>query len=343
MQWEKLGRIYNPEDHADAYGMPMKYGANPVAMPLEGDAYRIFYNVRDEKNRSYITSLDYDLERKEILSVSGKILTGPGELGAFDDSGCSLGCVLDMGDTCYLYYLGWNLPKNIPFMNSIGAAVYDKKTEKCEKLSAGPIMGRSDVDPFSLSYPFVLKVGDKFQMWYGSHISWRDTTPERYHFLHVLKYAFSEDAVHFLRKGGICVQGDGEVEYAFARPSVLYENGLYRMWYTWRGEKYRIGYAESLDGVRWTRKDEEAEIEPDAAGWENGEICYPMVFRHKGRLHMLYCGKRYGMTGFGLARAVDEDVKYKNFILGGGSKTLLLIQIYVSLYVLRPSSERGCL
>jgi len=35
-------------------------------------------------------------------------------------------------------------------------------------------------------------------------------------------------------------------------------------------------------------------------------ICYPYVFKHKGRFYMLYCGNGYGKTGFGLAVLEDE-------------------------------------
>lgn len=302
MKWTTLSHIYDPAEFSCKFNRKMGYGANPVPLRLKGNLYRIFYNVRDEQNRSYITYLDYDIAAGKVLSVPGTLLISPGPRGTFDDSGCSLGSILDLGDTCYIYYLGWNLLKTVPWMNTIGMAIYDKRSGECRKLSAGPILDRSKEDPLSISYPFVLKNEGGYQMWYGSHLDWGDSTSENYDFNHVIKYAFSEDGIHFKRDGRICIQGDGKVEYAFARPSVLFENGVYRMWYTYRGEKYRIGYAESEDGQNWTRKDSEAGIYTSAASWEDGELCYPTVFRHGGALYMLYCGKRYGMTGFGLAK-----------------------------------------
>ena len=41
-------------------------------------------------------------------------------------------------------------------------------------------------------------------------------------------------------------------------------------------------------------------------GWDSEMICYPYVFKHKGRFYMLYCGNGYGKTGFGLAVLEDE-------------------------------------
>jgi hypothetical protein len=82
---------------------------------------------------------------------------------------------------------------------------------------------------------------------------------------------------------------------------VLRDRDGYRMWYSYRGEKYRIGYAESVDGMVWRRRDANAGIEPSPAGWEAGMIEYPAVFDVRGQRYMLYNGDGYGRTGIGLA------------------------------------------
>lgn len=201
----------------------------------------------------------------------------------------------------YIYYLGWNLPKNVPFMNRIGMAVLDKRTGKCEKISSAPILDQSKEDPYSLSYPFVRKEGNIYRMWYGSHVSWRNTTIEQYNFNHIVKYAESTNGIEYDRKNVICIEGDGIKEYAFSRPSVLFEDGIYKMWYAFRGEKYRIGYAESDDGMSFTCKDGLVDITPSTEEWESEEVSYPYVFSHKNKHYMLYCGNAYGKTGFGIA------------------------------------------
>jgi hypothetical protein len=73
------------------------------------------------------------------------------------------------------------------------------------------------------------------------------------------------------------------------------------MWYSYRGSSYRIGYAESDDGVAWVRKDEEAGIDVSPDGWDSEMIEYPCVFDHAGSRYMLYNGNGYGATGIGLA------------------------------------------
>jgi hypothetical protein len=82
------------------------------------------------------------------------------------------------------------------------------------------------------------------------------------------------------------------------------------MWYTRRGaadyredpaSAYRIGYAESPDGVRWTRMDERAGIDVSENGWDSVMIAYPFVYQHRGVKYMLYNGNGFGQTGIGYA------------------------------------------
>ena len=72
------------------------------------------------------------------------------------------------------------------------------------------------------------------------------------------------------------------------------------MWYAWRGERYRIGYAESRDGTQWTRDDGKG-LSAGTDAWESSMVAYPCVFEWDGRRYMLYNGNDYGRTGVGLA------------------------------------------
>lgn len=135
-------------------------------------------------------------------------------------------------------------------------------------------------------------------MWYGSNLSW-GTEQEQMN--HLFKYAESADGVHWNPEGVIALQFKDSSEYAMSKPSVIRDKDLFRMWYSYRGAAYRIGYAESHDGIAWTRRDDAVGIEPSESGWDAEAICYPCVFDHDGQRYMLYNGGRYGDTGFGLA------------------------------------------
>ncbi|MEM9024041.1 MAG: hypothetical protein AAGB22_09885 [Bacteroidota bacterium] len=118
---------------------------------------------------------------------------------------------------------------------------------------------------------------------------------------HVIRCATSTDGIHWQRHAHICVNVD-ETDYAFSRPVVLKEYGTYKMWYTYRGAQYRIGYAESADGMTWERKDGAVQLPPSATGWDSEMVCYPYVFDLNHQRYMTYNGNGYGQTGFGLAR-----------------------------------------
>jgi hypothetical protein len=76
------------------------------------------------------------------------------------------------------------------------------------------------------------------------------------------------------------------------------------MWYSYSTGSFRIGYAESKDGIIWERKDDEAGIDVSDSGWDSEMIEYAFVFKHKGKKYMLYNGNSFGRDGFGLATSI---------------------------------------
>jgi hypothetical protein len=68
-----------------------------------------------------------------------------------------------------------------------------------------------------------------------------------------------------------------------------------------RGHRYRIEYAESVDGLRWDRHRDTGGLEPSGTGWDGDMVEYPAVFAWRGERYMLYNGDGYGSTGVGLA------------------------------------------
>ena len=296
MKWNKLGRIFETDNN---HPWMLSHAANPVAEHLRDDVFRVYFSCRDGQSRSHISYAEVELKPPfRVLRIAEEPLLSPGEIGTFDDSGVSLSCIKQINGRKYLYYLGWNLGVTVPWRNSIGLAIYDPLTETFQRSSRAPLMDRNDVDPYSISYPFVLEDEGIFRMWYGSNLRWGRDQKDM---AHLIKYAESDDAIHWTRNGIIALNFKNEREYAMSRPYVLKQNGLYKMWYSYRGESYRIGYAESEDAISWRRKDEESGIDVSESGWDSEMIEYPFVFEHKGAQYMLYNGNDYGKTGIGLA------------------------------------------
>jgi len=296
MKWNKLGRVFQTDNN---HPWMLTHAANPVAEHLQGDVFRLYFSCRDSESRSHIGFAELDLKPPfKVLRIAEEPVLAPGEVGTFDDSGVSLSCIKQINGTKYLYYLGWNLGVTVPWRNSIGLAIYDSGMETFQRFSKAPLLDRHDVDPYSISYPFVLEDEGIYRMWYGSNLRWGK---EQKDMAHLIKYAESDDAIRWKREGIIALHFKNEREYAMSRPCVIKEDALYKMWYSYRGESYRIGYAESKDGIKWVRRDEDVGIDVSESGWDSEMVEYPFVFDHKGERYMFYNGNAYGETGIGLA------------------------------------------
>jgi predicted GH43/DUF377 family glycosyl hydrolase len=300
MRWRKLGRVFCPQNETD---WMVSHAATCVAWPTGGSRIRIYFTTRDAQNRGHVAWIEIDPRKPaEVLARATEPVLRPGVTGAFDDSGVSLACIVPDGDALLLYYAGWNLGVTVAFRNSIGLAVSNDGLH-FERVSPAPVLDRNRVDPFSLSYPFVMRGGDAWRMWYGSNL--RGGASER-EMDHVIKHASGTDPSAWSPSGTICIGIEREGEYAFSRPMVVRDGALWRMWYSYRGEQYRIGYAESNDGLQWQRHDDRVGLHPSGSGWDAQSIEYPWVFDHDGQRYMLYNGDGYGRTGFGMA-VLEQD------------------------------------
>lgn len=299
MIWQKEGRIFVPEE----YSLPWmsSHAAVPLAQHLGEDCYRVYFSPRDAKNRSQISYFEIDIKNpSNILKISDQPVLSPGSPGTFDDAGTMTSWLVNCRDEKWMYYIGWNLSVEVPFRNALGLAVSHDAGHTFERYSEGSILDRSIYDPAFVASACILSEKDVWRMWYLSGLSWTRRNEEylpRYH----IKYAESEDGISWERTGQVCIDFKSADEYAISRPCVIKESGMYRMWYSYRGEAYRIGYAESTDGLEWVRKDEEVGIDVSPEGWDSKMIEYPYVFQHGKTKIMLYNGNGYGQTGIGYA------------------------------------------
>jgi hypothetical protein len=297
MAWRKLGRVF--AGPTGGHPALRSHAALPTAFPLEGDLVRVFYSGRDEANRSSVGSLVLRLgEQPKIEDAPAEPILVPGEVGAFDDAGIGIGSVISCEGGDRLYYMGWNVGGSTPWRNAIGVAFGDAKTGRFERGYLGPIMDRSPIDPYSLSYPWVLRLGsDDWRMWYGAHLQWGAGQADM---SHAIRSAASFDGLEWRRDAHICLPPEGE-EIATVRPSVrLVADGSFEMAFASRSQDgpYAIRRAASADGDQWRRLDPAIAPTDD---WEAGALTYPCVFEQGGRRWLLFNGQGYGATGFGLA------------------------------------------
>jgi hypothetical protein len=302
--WRRLERIYEPRPLGDWCA---SHAAYPTPLIGEGGVVRVFFSVRDKSNRSHLASVDFvidDTGARAVSAVRGPLLS-PGPRGAFDSDGVTVTCLVSGGNALYAFYLGWSRGYSVPFTNFIGVAIADPDGKKFERHFMAPVVGRSEADPFTVGYPWVLRDGDNWRMWYGSHQAWG---PQGLEMFHVLKTASSRDGFRWVPDSKVALPLAGEsdpAEFAVSRPCVLRNRTGFAMWYARRNPSYQIGFAFSNDGEAWTRTDDAVVFSGQRGFWESREQTYPCVFEHCGRQYMLYNGDGYGKTGFGLA-ILDE-------------------------------------
>lgn len=277
------------------------YAGPSFATPRAGTGLvDVHVTGRDVENRSRIGVLTIDLERPtDPVAISDSPVFDLGELGAFDENGVSYPWIVSDGDVEYMYYVGWMPTVLTPFQNHVGLAMR-RAGGAWRRVSRAPILPRTDEEHLSIGSVAVLCEADRWRMWYTCFRRWGRATGEPKH-VYVIKYAESADGIHWDRPNRVCIDTASPQEFSIGRPSVLRHDGLYHMWFSYRGAAYRIGYAWSEDGVRWVRRDDLAGIGVSPSGWDSESICYGHVFGSNGDLYMLYCGNHYGRDGLGLA------------------------------------------
>lgn len=141
-----------------------------------------------------------------------------------------------------------------------------------EKYKGNPVISSAIGTTFDVS---VLYDKDetyaKFKMWF----SWREKR--------AIGYSESYDGIHWLIPV-VALNTDTTSEWEadeINRPTVIYKDGVYYMWYSGQMSPYRdvgfsrIGMAESIDGIHWKRRKDPVLV-PDT-DWEQTSIMNPHV------------------------------------------------------------------
>ena len=281
------------------------HAALPAVAQAPDQSLRLYFSTRDAEGKSRIARASLAIEPSGAHAVADALpALDLGSLGAFDDAGVTNSCLVTAAGRDYLYYTGWSLGVSVPFYLNAGLAISDAGGRTFTRVSRAPVLERTAVDPYMTASPWVLIEDGVWRMWYVSATGWTAGADGPRHHYHV-RYAESVDGINWTRDGRVCLDFASPDEYAFGRPCVVHDaDGLYRMWYSVRGRAYRVGYAESPDGLSWSRLDERAGISVSPEGWDSQMIEYPAVFDHQGRRRMLYNGDDYGRSGMGLAEQI---------------------------------------
>jgi hypothetical protein len=293
--WTKAGLVITPQQ--ELWWM-RTHAMIPTVEQLDFPLVKVYFSGRDEKNRSHIGYAVLDMDRNgALVDFSPEPVLGLGELGTFDDNGVTPSCVVRDGHHTLLYYIGWNKGATVRMHLFGGLAISEDGGRTFKRWSRAPVLERIDIEPFLNTAPWVVRDGESWRMYFVAGVGWVHRDLPRYH----LRMATSKDGRTWRREGHVVIDFAGPDENALARPCVLKDGAIWRMWFAHKGEAYRLGYAESHDGVSWIRRDDLAGIDVSKDGFDNEMIEYGAVFRHRDRYAMLYNGNNYGFGGVGLA------------------------------------------
>lgn len=312
LRWVKRGVVYCVDERLP---WARSHAQIPTIESVNPESLSVLFSSRDSANRSMIAKIELDPHSpSRILCVYPQPILPLGKLGAFDDCGMMPSSVVDWRGDRYLYYIGWNVRNTVPYHNSVGLAVSSDGGKSYRRMFDGPVMDRTAEEPYFCATTCIRIENGIWRNWYLSCTGWQmvEGYPEpRYH----LKYAESVDGIHWRRDGRVAIDYADASEGGIVRASVVKDGSAYRMWYCYRGlagyrgnrtASYRIGYAESDDGLDWKRMDDFAGIDPSDEGWDSFMVAYPEVVKMGEQYCLFYNGNGFGETGFGYALAVSS-------------------------------------
>ncbi len=300
MHWVKKKLIYAPGSNQElmqAYGILPTPEYNP-----QENLIRVYFGATCKNIHSRVFHLDVDADSPDTIVRSRlKPILDIGQIGTFDDSGVVPSCVLTHEGMKYLFYVGFQRAVKVPYMLYSGMAQYDQVQDLFVRKQEVPVIDRGGDGVYSNGAPCVIRDGNMFKMWFWLGKKWV-THQDKLYLRAVIGCAESTDAIHWKILTDQCIEPNAE-EFSVGRPWILKDGGIYRMWYSRRVRKklYRMGYAESSDGLIWNRKDQTIDLDVSPEGWDSKMVCYPAVIKVKERLVMFYNGNGMGKTGFGYA------------------------------------------
>ena len=295
-----MGRVYVPDG---SLPWAQRYAFPPTPYLLGDEVIRVYVAFCDAEMVGRVGYVDVDAANpSRVLRVSREPVLDIGEPGAFDENGVVPTCTLEVEGRLYMYYVGYQLGWQVRYYQFEGLAVSDDGGDSFRRVRRVPVIERSDPEMLNRTSAFVRRRGPRFQMWYVGGSDWTVVSGKALP-LYTITSLESDDPARGGPEGRVCIDYESEDEHAFGKPFVIEDGGLHKMFYSvrTRSKGYRLGYAESADGVSWERKDSEVGLDVSASGWDSEMVAYAAVVRLPGRAYMFYNGNNLGESGFGYA------------------------------------------
>jgi hypothetical protein len=305
-KWKKHGIVYAP--NGDKI-WAKTHAAVPTPYALSNEIIRIFFTAMDVNGRGRPSYIDVAAENPlNILSISEMPLLEIGKHGCFDDNGVMSVCVMESEpDTLFMYYVGFELCHHVPYRIFTGLAISKDKGMTFTRYSYTPILDRTNDELFFRCGPFVMFDEGVFKLWYVAGSEWTEINGKQMP-VYDLRYQESKDGIHWVDTGKLSMAITGEDEHGFGRPWVVKRGpNDYQLFYSIRRRSlaaYRLGYAESTDGINWVRKDNEIGLDVTSGEFDSNAIMYSAVISVGDKTYCFYNGNNFGEQGFGVAELI---------------------------------------
>jgi hypothetical protein len=283
----------------------------PTPVRLDERVLRVYVTFCDDRGIGRPGYVDVSAaDPLRVLGVSQRPLLDLGRPGTFDENGLLTCSVLDRGNgVLFMYYVGFELGTKIRYRLLTGLAVSTDHGHSFHRHSEVPVLDRSATELLFRCGPYAVAGGAGVRLWYVAGSDWLDVDGKPIP-VYDIRYAESRDGIEWPAEGCVQIEVSRPDEHGFGRPAVIGKpGGGYRMFYSVRRKSvraYRMGYAESADGVEWTRMDERLCLDVSPGQFDSDAIMYAAPFEADGRLYVFYNGNEFGRTGFGIALLEDE-------------------------------------
>jgi len=308
MKWNKKGRIFAASGE---HGWMKSHTQVPTTLVLD-NCIRVYFSTRPEDGMSRVAFIDLDIEDpSRILYLHDQPILELGEAGMFDEHGTIPNHVFRHDGKVYLFYVGWSRGESVPYSNWMGMAVSEDDGRTFSKTSRGPILDRTRDEVYSATGLICLRHEDSWYGWYATGTNWI-LVDGRLEHTYELRSCRSDNLLDWIRPNQPILPTSLPNE-SNTRPTIIPGKEKWHMWFCYRGtqdfrdgsDSYRIGYAWSKDLINWTRKDNQAGIEPSNDGWDSKMLAYPCVVAVGEKILMFYSGNGFGQDGFGYAELED--------------------------------------
>ncbi|WP_217631662.1 hypothetical protein [Methylomonas sp. LWB] len=308
MHWRKLGIVYAPpgdQDWASSHAMV------PTPLQISPEVIRVFVTFCDANGLGRPGFVDVDAnDPTRVLRVSERPLLDLGAPGSFDENGLLTCSVLPMGGRrLFLYYAGFELGTKIRYRLLTGLAISDDGGETFHRHSSVPVLERSDQERHIRGGPWALLDQGVVRLWYVAGSDWIELNGKSMP-VYDLRYVESKDGVHFPSHGQVQLRVEEADEHGFGRPCVIGKpGGGFRLFYSVRRRSfaaYRLGYAESADGIHWRRMDAHLNLDVSPGEFDSDAIMYAAPIQIGEQLYVFYNGNHFGRDGFACARLERE-------------------------------------